>query len=90
VEADVRELRHHFSRYLEAVRAGGEVTVTDHGKAVARLVPITSGRALDRLIAAGLATRAPTAKRPRSGRRVAARGSVSASSPNSVGDRVSG
>jgi prevent-host-death family protein len=76
-EAGVRELRDHLSRYLEVVRAGAEVTVTNHGTAIARLVPITAGRPLDRLVADRLATRAPTAKRPRGGRRIAAHGSVS-------------
>ena len=38
MEAGVRELRDHLSRYLNEVRDGNEVTVTDHGKAVARLV----------------------------------------------------
>jgi prevent-host-death family protein len=64
MEAGVRELRDHLSRYLEAVRGGQEVTVTDHGKAVARLVPLERPRALDRLIAEGLVTPARVRKRP--------------------------
>ena len=77
MEAGVRELRDHLSRYLELVREGEEVTVTDHGKAVARLVPLDRPRAFDRLVADGLITPAPTAKRPRSGGSVKATGSVS-------------
>lgn len=76
MEAGVRELRDHLSRYLEAVRAGDEVTVTDHGRAVARLVPIDRPRPLDRLIAEGLVTAARAPKRPRSGG-IRARGTVS-------------
>ncbi|MGF1668719.1 MAG: type II toxin-antitoxin system Phd/YefM family antitoxin [Acidimicrobiia bacterium] len=65
MEAGVRELRDHLSRYLDAVRDGQEVTVTDHGKAVARLVPLDRPRTLDRLIAEGLITPARAAKQPR-------------------------
>ena len=77
MEAGVRELRDHLSRYLDAVRAGREVTVTDHGKAVALLVPLDRPRALDRLIAEGLVTPAPTPKRQRSGGVIKAKGTVS-------------
>lgn len=54
MEAGVRELRDHLSRYLSVVRNGQEVTVTDHGKAVARLVPLDQPRPIDRLISEGL------------------------------------
>ena len=67
MEAGVRELRDHLSRYLDAVRDGEEVTVTDHGKAVARLVPLDRPRVLDQLIAEGLVTPARSPKRPRHG-----------------------
>ena len=77
MEAGVRELRDHLSRYLARVRAGEEVTVTDHGQAVARLVPLDRPRPLDQLIADGLVTPAAAPKRPRSGRGIAAKGTVS-------------
>jgi prevent-host-death family protein len=77
MEAGVRELRDHLSRYLEVVREGTEVTVTDHGKAVARLVPLDQPRALDRLIAEGLVTPGRDRKRPRTGRTISAKGTVS-------------
>jgi prevent-host-death family protein len=35
----VRELRDGLSRHLASVREGTEITVTDHGKPVARIVP---------------------------------------------------
>jgi prevent-host-death family protein len=35
----VRELRQNLSRYLERVKAGESLTVTEHGREVARLVP---------------------------------------------------
>ena len=64
MEAGVRELRNHLSRYLAAVRAGQEVVVTAHGKACARLIPLEQPRALDRLVAEGVVTPAASAKQP--------------------------
>ena len=64
MDAGVRELPDHLSRYLNAVRDGREVTVTDHGTAVARLVPLDRPRTLDRLINEGLVEPAPTINRP--------------------------
>lgn len=64
MEAGIRELRNHFSKYLAAVRAGQEVVVTDHGKACARLIPLEQPRAIDRLVAEGVVTPAASAKRP--------------------------
>lgn len=77
MEAGVRELRDHLSRYLAVVREGNEVTVTDHGHAIARLVPLDRPRPLDRLIAEGLVTPATAPKRTRSGRGIRTNGTVS-------------
>lgn len=77
MEAGVRELRDHLSQYLEVVRDGHEVTVTDHGKAVARLVPLDQPRQIDRLIAEGLIIPAHTPKRKRPKERIVANGTVS-------------
>ncbi len=77
MEAGVRELRDHLSRYLEVVREGHEVTVTDHGKAVARLVPLDRPRPLDRLIAEGLVSPGRAPKRTRSGPGITTKGTVS-------------
>ena len=38
----MRELRQHASRYLDEVAAGESIEITDRGRPVARLVPITS------------------------------------------------
>jgi prevent-host-death family protein len=35
----VRELRQNLSRYLDRVKAGEDLIVTEHGREVARLVP---------------------------------------------------
>lgn len=68
VRVGVRELRNNLSRYLDRVRAGDEVVVTDHGREIARVVPIADGErkpsALDQLIAEGLAASPLKARRP--------------------------
>jgi prevent-host-death family protein len=39
----IREAKTHFSRLLKQVREGKEVLITDHGRAVGKLVPVPSG-----------------------------------------------
>ncbi len=52
----VRELRQNLSVYLDRVKAGESLTVTEHGNEVARLVPLNSGAStIERLIAEGRA-----------------------------------
>jgi prevent-host-death family protein len=63
-EIGIRELRDHLSGYLERVRNGEEVVVTDRGRAVARVVPIDGERAIDRLVRKGRVLRATRRKRP--------------------------
>ncbi|OWY62836.1 hypothetical protein B7486_56295 [cyanobacterium TDX16] len=41
-EIGVRELRQHASRYLRRVEAGERFVVTDHGRPVAELTPISA------------------------------------------------
>lgn len=62
MEVGVRELRNHLSRYLDRVRQGDELVVTDRGHAIARVVPVEGERVLDRLIAEGLVTPAQQEK----------------------------
>jgi len=76
MEVGVRELRNNLSRYLELVRDGEEVVVTDRGRAIARVSPIGAERVLDRLIAEGVVTRATQQKR-RAGSPIKAKGIVS-------------
>lgn len=52
VDVGVRELRGNLSGYLEDVQRGIELTVTVHGRPVARSVP-AGERAFDRLIREG-------------------------------------
>jgi prevent-host-death family protein len=76
MEVGVRELRDHLSRYLNRVREGDEVVITDRGRAIARVVPVGSERVLDRLIAEGIVTPARRPKR-RAGKPIKAKGTVS-------------
>ena len=57
-EVGVRELRDNLSRYLDRVKAGTEVVVTEHGVPIAYLVPRARSSKLAEMIAAGRA-RAP-------------------------------
>jgi prevent-host-death family protein len=41
--ARISQLRDHLSRYLDRVRAGGEVIVLDRERPIARIVPMTEG-----------------------------------------------
>jgi prevent-host-death family protein len=77
-EVGIRDLKNGLSKYIERVRAGEVVIVTDRGRPVARLAAVD--QATDRLadlVAAGVVrppTR-PARRRPR--RRVVAKGPVS-------------
>ena len=54
--AGVRELRQNASKLLDRVAAGESIEITNHGRAVARLVPIdlVYPRAFEVLLAEGL------------------------------------
>ena len=65
VEVGVRDLRNGLSRHLARVRDGVVITVTDHGRAIARLMPLSGERTIDRLVAEGLVTPAATRLRER-------------------------
>ena len=68
-ETKIRELRNHLSHYLDRVRTGEELVVTDRGTAVARIVPVGQPRAFDRLVQEGLIEAAPDVARRRPRRR---------------------
>lgn len=76
-EVGIRELRDHLSRYVNDVREGAELTITDHGKAVARLLPLDRPRKLDELIAEGVITPASSTTRALPKHRATAEGTVS-------------
>lgn len=56
MEVGIREFRSRLRRWLDEVEAGGEVTITERGRPVARLVGASGATALDRLIEDGVIT----------------------------------
>jgi prevent-host-death family protein len=58
-------LRAHLSRYLDQVRDGEEIVVTDRGTPIAKITPTNGRSRIDELIAAGILT-PPVNKGPRS------------------------
>lgn len=62
VTVGIRELRGNLRAFLERVKAGDEVLVTDRGRPIARVVPPVDP--LDRLIAEGRARPPRAPKRP--------------------------
>jgi prevent-host-death family protein len=77
MDVGIRELRASLSRYVAQVKEGEEITVTEHGRPVARLVPLQGERKIDRLIREGVVipARRRTGWRPE--KLIPVRGSVS-------------
>lgn len=65
MDIGVRELRDGLSRHLASVREGHTITVTDHGRPVARIVPVGVPTKLEQLIAEGKVTPARQRKHRR-------------------------
>jgi prevent-host-death family protein len=76
MDVGVRDLRAHLSKHLQSVKAGAELTITDHGRAIARVIPIDE-RAIDRLVREGIVTTARAPSRRRPDRRISADETVS-------------
>lgn len=78
MEVGIRELRSELRHWLDEVKAGREVVVTERGQAVARIVPANGPSALEGLIEAGVITKPRAPVRAASAhKRVAAKGRVS-------------
>jgi prevent-host-death family protein len=75
MDVGVRALRDGLSKHLAEVKRGRTVTVTEHGRAIARIVP-AGETVMDRLIAEGRVRPAQRRKGP-APRPVTARGTVS-------------
>jgi len=58
----LRDLRANLSSYVDEVKTGHSYTVTEHGRPVARLVPIAGQSSYERLVAQGIIQ--PAARRP--------------------------
>jgi prevent-host-death family protein len=78
VDVAISTLRAELSSWIERVRAGEEVVVTDRGTPVARLLPVDTAPLLDRLVRDGVIGRPQRPQRPvaRGAERVRASGPV--------------
>lgn len=77
-EVGIRELKNGLSKYIDRVRAGEEVIVTDRGHPVAKLSPLdaSNDRLVD-LVAAGVVRPPSSPKRHQSRSRIKSKGTVS-------------
>ena len=64
MDVPVSELRAHLSEWLDRVRGGEEVIVTDRGVPVARMLGMTATATLQRLAANGVIGHDASARRP--------------------------
>lgn len=64
MEVGVRALRDELSRHLDEVKDGHTVTVTERGRPIARIVPVTEQTTLERLRAEGRVTPARNRRQP--------------------------
>ena len=62
MDIGIKELRDGLSRHLAQVREGHTITITDHGKPIARIVPVGGPTKLQQLIAEGR-VRAPRSEK---------------------------
>ena len=69
MDVAVSQLRGHLSEWIDRVRNGTEVVVTDRGTPVARIVGLDSTPALERLTAQGIVGRPAEPVRPVAGER---------------------
>lgn len=64
VDVAVSELRAHLSRWLERVRNGDEVVITERGVPVARILGVNAATTLERLTEQGVIARPALRSRP--------------------------
>lgn len=78
MDVAISALRAELSSWIDRVRAGEEVVVTDRGTPVARLLPVDAAPLLDQLVQRGVLSKPRRANRPaaRGAARVHARGPV--------------
>lgn len=63
-DVGVRELKNHLSGYLDRVKAGEEITITEHGRPIARLTSVSADvETRTALIEAGIIRPAQVARR---------------------------
>lgn len=79
VDVAVSALRAELASWIERVRAGEEVLITDRGVPVARLLPVDAAPLIEQLTRQGVLSKPRRSQRPTASgvSRVRARGSVS-------------
>ena len=78
IEVGVRDLKNNLSRYLERVKLGDLIVVTDHGRPVAHLVSVDKGDSkMSDLVADGIIQAPKSRVRELPKRRIQSKGSVS-------------
>jgi prevent-host-death family protein len=78
IEVGVRDLKNNLSRYLERVKLGDLIVVTDHGRPVAHLISVDKGDdKMGNLVAAGIIQAPKSQVRELPKRRIQSKGSVS-------------
>lgn len=65
-QVGVRQLRQELALWLDRVRSGEEIVVTEHGKPIARIVPASLPPGYQRLIDLGILHPPKAPKRPSS------------------------
>ena len=78
MDVAITALRAELSSWIDRVRAGEEIVVTDRGTPVARLLPVDTAPLLETLVQTGVLSKPLRADRPaaRQASRVHARGPV--------------
>jgi prevent-host-death family protein len=64
MDVAVTELRSHLSKWLERVREGDELVITDRGVPVARILGLTTASTLEQLTRQGVIARPERGNRP--------------------------
>lgn len=64
MDVAVSELRAHLSRWLDRVREGDEVVITDRGVPVARILGLTTASTLEQLTRQGIIAKPERQSRP--------------------------
>jgi len=69
VEVSVTDFRAELASWIQAARDGDDVTITEHGTPVARLVTIDAATTIDELTDRGIIARSSAPKRKSAGMR---------------------
>jgi prevent-host-death family protein len=78
IEVGIRELKNNLSRFLDLVKQGDLIVVTDHGRPVAHLISVDKGDdKIGDLVAAGLIQAPKSQVRELPKRRIQSKGSFS-------------